>query len=154
MIKIKIHSFVDVITNSSTTIYCQCTDKTILAAKELINFFLKESGSKKTADDLFEFKLVLSERAIENLAGMIDEGDLDDYLKENKYRKGNSTKLAEKILTDIEKGKVYEPDVDYKTNGDGMNEEELLIIPKSDKANVINLANKINDIFEIDAYHD
>lgn len=56
-IRIQLHSFVDVITNSSTVIYCQCNDKAVDSTKEMINEFLKVAGSDKTADDLFTFKL-------------------------------------------------------------------------------------------------
>jgi len=157
MIKIKIHSFVDVITNSSTTIYCQCTDKTIQAAKELINILLEESGSKKTADDLFEFKLVLNEYGIDRFVNEIEDDNLDDYLKENKYEKGDTEdtiKLVEKILLDIEEGKVPKPEYDYMQNENGYNQEDLLITPKGNPKNTINLVEKVKNIFEIDGSYD
>jgi len=52
---IPVHSFIDVITNSSTEIFVNVTNNTIQYAKDLINTILKESGSDKTADDLYEF---------------------------------------------------------------------------------------------------
>jgi hypothetical protein len=55
LLKFKIHSIVDVITNSSTTIYTFQGDS-VEPAKELINEMLKLSGiTDKTADDIFYF---------------------------------------------------------------------------------------------------
>lgn len=57
---IKIHSFVDLITNSSSEIFVRANDKTIETIKQLINGLLKMANSELTADDLFEFKLIIS----------------------------------------------------------------------------------------------
>lgn len=50
---IPIHSFVDLITNSSTETYIQSTDKTVEMVKNLVNAILDASGSPYTCDDLF-----------------------------------------------------------------------------------------------------
>lgn len=53
MIKIKIHSVVDLITNSSTEIFSYYGNS-ILPCKEMINEFIKAFGIKnKTCDDIF-----------------------------------------------------------------------------------------------------
>jgi hypothetical protein len=58
MIKIKnIHSVVDLITNSSTTIYTQAKKGSIETVKEIINIILKTSESGQTADDLYTFDI-------------------------------------------------------------------------------------------------
>jgi len=56
-LRIPLHSFVDLITNSSSEIFVQAHDKTIVAVKEVINNLLKGVGSDKTADDLFTIEL-------------------------------------------------------------------------------------------------
>jgi hypothetical protein len=54
----KIHSIVDVITNSSTVIYTY-QDNSIEPAKELVNEMLKLSGiTDKTADDVFYYTVL------------------------------------------------------------------------------------------------
>lgn len=53
----KFHSFVDLITNSSTEIYIKATDHTIASVKSMIDHLCKMVGSDKRADDLFEFSL-------------------------------------------------------------------------------------------------
>ena len=60
---IPVHSFVDLITNSSTEIYIQATTKTVESVKEIINNLLKVNGSGYTADDLFEISLFNSSLA-------------------------------------------------------------------------------------------
>jgi len=57
-IVLNVHSFNDVITNSSSEIFVNCNNKTIEAVKTLINYFLEKGGSTKKADDLFVFKTV------------------------------------------------------------------------------------------------
>jgi hypothetical protein len=54
---IPFHSFVDVITNSSTQIYVKAGDNTIKALKELVDNILKSGNSQATSDDLFEISL-------------------------------------------------------------------------------------------------
>lgn len=54
-IDINIHSFIDLITNSSSEMFITATGKTEKTVKEIIDNVLKLSGSKLTADDLFEF---------------------------------------------------------------------------------------------------
>jgi len=53
-----IHSFSDVITNSSSEIFVNSNRDTIKTVKKLINYFLEKGGSDKKADDLFVFKIV------------------------------------------------------------------------------------------------
>ena len=54
---IKIHSFIDLISNSSTEIYVAANEHTIQAVKEIINGILKVGNSKFTCDDLFMVEL-------------------------------------------------------------------------------------------------
>lgn len=56
-IVIPIHSFVDLITNSSSEIFVEASTKTITAIKKMLDNVLTAGGSTKTADDLFTFEL-------------------------------------------------------------------------------------------------
>lgn len=57
MITIKLHSVVDIITNSSTTIFTY-QDGSVKVVKELVDEILKVSGiTDKTADDIFYYGL-------------------------------------------------------------------------------------------------
>jgi hypothetical protein len=53
---ITLHSFSDIITNSSTEIFTTCTENSVELIKKFINTILKEAGSDKTADDLFTIR--------------------------------------------------------------------------------------------------
>ena len=55
MVEIKVHSFVDVITNSSTSIYVSCHGKTIEFVKTLIGKLLKVAGVEGEVEDYFSF---------------------------------------------------------------------------------------------------
>lgn len=52
-----VHSFVDLITNSSTEIYIEATEKTVKAVKDLINKLLLSAGSAVKCDDLFTVEI-------------------------------------------------------------------------------------------------
>lgn len=54
---IPIHSFVDLITNSSSETYISADVSTVNTVKAMITHILKGGGSDKTADDLFEVSL-------------------------------------------------------------------------------------------------
>lgn len=57
-ITIRVHSFVDIITNSSSEIFVEANQNTIDNVKSLVNSLLALAGSKSTCDDLFELELV------------------------------------------------------------------------------------------------
>jgi hypothetical protein len=59
---IPVHSFVDLITNSSSEIFSSATDGTVTAAKDLINKVLAAGKSEKTCSDLFKVKLLYHAR--------------------------------------------------------------------------------------------
>ena len=76
-LKINVHSVVDIITNSSTTVYTMADEGTIKAVKEMVNALLAIGESKLTADDLFTFTLY-SEREREYQDEKLHE-NVDEY---------------------------------------------------------------------------
>lgn len=72
----KVHSVVDVITNSSTTIYTQATEATVKSFRNLINAILDIAGSTVRADDLFIFRLVPDMYRL--IDAMEESGEYDD----------------------------------------------------------------------------
>jgi len=56
MVKINIHSIIDLITNSSTEIFVH-SDNCVKPVKELLDEFLRLEGSNKKCDDLFDIFL-------------------------------------------------------------------------------------------------
>lgn len=111
-ITIPIHSFIDVITNSSTEIYICTHNKTIEYAKEIIDSILACAGSELKADNLFDFfieqkcmdcceygdKCKCEERAEENYNGY-SESQL--IIRAKATEPSNPTfQIAADILTD------------------------------------------------------
>ena len=54
---LRVHSFIDVITNSSTEIYVEATSNTVQSVKTLINSLFSLAGSKLICDDVFIISL-------------------------------------------------------------------------------------------------
>ena len=55
---VNIHSIVDLITNSSSEIYTNITEAGIQVVKDIFNEVLRDGGSNKTADDLYNFYII------------------------------------------------------------------------------------------------
>jgi hypothetical protein len=85
-ITLKLHSIIDVITNSSTEIYTYVGKYSIDKAYELLNEILKIAGSDKKAEDLFDVKLVLTEDLIDHFT-CIDEEDWPSELENDEISK-------------------------------------------------------------------
>ena len=101
MIKIKIHSFVDLITNSSTVIYTQATNYTIKCVKEMLEYILNLSPEYRhlKADDVFGFGIFMN---------------VDKYLpNDNEFSREEENKYLDYIdnlIDDILSGKQKKPD--------------------------------------------
>lgn len=66
-IKFKLHSFVDLITNSSSETFIQCTSSTQDAIKEIVNHLLIANNiTNVTCDDIFDIDVSGDEVEITN----------------------------------------------------------------------------------------
>jgi hypothetical protein len=104
---IPIHSFVDLITNSSTEIYIEADKGTIEAVKSLINNLLKVAKSELTADDLFTIKLLTKNDDYEFVENPEKVAESDEGYREAKIsvvandESSEEAKTAAKILSDL-----------------------------------------------------
>lgn len=118
---LKLHSFVGIITNSSTVIYTVATEDTIKAAIKLLEVL---GGNK----DEFDFQLYPGESLIECIMDEADEYldddmiQLMDAISERKDR----TKYIGNLI--VEK-KIEHPETDYND----MNHEWELIVTRNGK---------------------
>ena len=99
--KVKVHSVIDLITNSSTEIFVDYSGS-IDHIKELVNYILQLHGHMQlTCDDVFEMKIV-SQYEDEDYEGNLDEDptELVFTVKDPKYEKLG--KLIEKVLYSAE----------------------------------------------------
>ena len=75
----RLHSFVDVITNSSTTIYV-FQERALEAVKDVINEMLRVFGEEKGASDLFYFGCFNSLESYQEYYEFYEDSDgIDDY---------------------------------------------------------------------------
>ena len=136
MIKFKVHSVIDVITNSSTEIY-SWYDGSVSACKEMINEFIKTFGIEdKTADDIFYIDVFL------------DSYDYTDFMDKD-------TKEIEQMIKDVLCGKIKKPqgfidaEKSYNKNGN-----YFYIEPKSeDYKSLVDAIKKLLNSPTYDAYY-
>jgi len=149
--KLFIHSFSDVITNSSETIYVSATEKSIDLVKELINYFLQKGGSDKIANDLFTFELELDEAYVERILEDMDDDQLSNLVDDdskNLPRKELQEKQYEAVRKLVKEGTINPDNYD---NDYSFREDHLLIIPKDNSKEVLDMTSKVAKIFDIEA---
>lgn len=108
-IKIHVHSFIDIITNSSTEIYVQASEHTISNIKSLVNSILSIGGSTLKCDDLFIMKLVSD--SDDDYDDDDEDDDEDDEYDDEYYSnvsvsvnpiiEGENVKIASGILSNL-----------------------------------------------------
>lgn len=96
---LKIHSVVDIITNSSSEIFVEATDKTIENVKTLVDSLFALSGSTLKCDDVFLLELVDRNDGEENDWNEYPEIELKITHKNGV--KGDSAEVASKILSSL-----------------------------------------------------
>lgn len=109
-VKIAIHSLIDLITNSSTEIFVDCTNS-VQPAKDLLQELLELNGSDKKVDEVFDVTL---EEDYNNLSDYIEyyleEDEAYDTIIENyKINEGEYSdreKEIDKLIKDYQAGKV------------------------------------------------
>lgn len=99
MVKIKLHSLIDLITNSSTEIFVN-SENSLEACKNLVNEFLKTVDSTLTCDDMFKLSIEMEECTVV------------DYREYIQYEYEDDEDLGEKLqmFDQYVKGKIEEPD--------------------------------------------
>ena len=112
-IYIPIHSFSDLITNSSSETYVSVTNATVDAFKKIIDASIMLGGGTKKADDLFTFEFCYDYYAgwIKNIQELIDLGidasELDGYNKTIKITDAELELIKNKLI------KKYPPKNSY-----------------------------------------
>ncbi len=138
---IPIHSFVDVITNSSSEIFVSADDSTAKAVKELINHLLKGVGSPKTSDDLFDVVVGI---------------EVENPKPYNERAKGEGWNIMVPLDTDAGKEQL-EDNERIQSYGDGYgNDLGVIVTPKPGTDENIALAAKtlsnLTGLFSMTAY--
>lgn len=157
MIRLKIHSVVDVITNSSTTIYSYY-DGCVNPAKEMVNEFLKTMDSPLSFDDMFFIELFASDIYIYYEGGehyiWENDGDDDPFKGIDDHRK-----FLETLMDDIIEGKVVKPqwmvDCECYENDMGYTPDTVICIKEKDPKykNLGKLIKKFVESVDADGYY-
>ena len=64
---LKVHSFVDLITNSSSELFICPTDKTVEAVYDIVDEILKNTGSSAKAKDVVSVRLYVEEHSYDSV---------------------------------------------------------------------------------------
>jgi len=131
MVKIPIHSVIDLITNSSTEIFINCKDS-IEPTKELLNEFLKLIGSDKTCDEVFEISTEYDDDNIENFLEYWCEYDDEELYKELGFgmiKYDERLKVIKDFIKGIKEGRKEKP----KWFDDGWHVQVHLVIKAKDE---------------------
>jgi hypothetical protein len=130
-----IHSFVNLITNSSSEIFVCADESTVEAVKAVIDNLLKGAGSDKTADELFTFTLTV-------------EIDNPETYEERKISGKGYT-----LTVDVNSAEGKQAIEDY--SGDNPQESGILVTPKDGTNENLVLAAKtlsnLTGLFQIEA---
>jgi len=91
MIKIPMHSIIDLITNSSTEIFVH-SEASLKPCKELINEFLFQMGSMQTCDDIFDISIEVDKNSAEQYKEYyLEDADSEEDVKRfDDYVNGNA----------------------------------------------------------------
>jgi hypothetical protein len=169
-LKVKIHSLIDVITNSSTEMYLVMGNDAIDGMYEIINEVLKIGGSDKRAEDLFTITINrdwcrVGERFLDSFYDYGEttkeaDNDLEKAIIEKHkiayYGKGHQErnwKAGEKVimedvvpyLKESGKWKEYSSFDECDTPG----ETWLEVIPKDQNVSTMDIWSRITSLFEI-----
>lgn len=155
-ISLKIHSVIDLITNSSTEIYTN--SGSIESIKEFINELLAEAGSLKTADDLYTFKIKASPGNLDSALDSFYDEDPDKLLallKSNQELVDAITKegyigydLGQEVLKIIPEEEIME----YHYNDDDYGSETVCMITSKKSGDRSNFTDKILGLLNQTAY--
>jgi len=140
---IPIHSFVDIITNSSTVIYVSTYQKTEKMIKEFVNALLKSFGSDKKFDDFFEYKEVNRYPHMDYAVGQIK----DDLREKNPDTEDEE---LEKVAEAMFYKKLESDDHDDEYGYDSI--REIILTPKNSSAEAIKLCETIERIFSLEEH--
>jgi hypothetical protein len=139
-LKLKTHSVVDVITNSSTCIYTQARKGSIDTVKDIVNTLLKLGESDLTADDLFTFEITADELDEQRRELLDDNGILEEYVgREISWRDNDFKEKMGELFSKIVAGEYPKPDFwEYGYGSEDYGHEcdtEILVTAKVDNEN-------------------
>ena len=135
-----IHSTSDAITNSSTTIYIWTSKDAIKNTKLLFDQILKAVGSDKSAEDLFNFNVLMPEMDYEDF----EERYLEEYPDQTEE---DAKEAHTKAVADDNAKPEWWAERSY---GDYPAEDRVMVTTKDDSMS-LDMKSYFESIFEMDA---
>lgn len=166
---IPVHSFVDLITNSSSEVYVEATDATIKGIKKLVNHLLQLTAPSPTAhvmltaDDLFDIDVVYTcydancREKLMTLAEITAQREVNEKAQEAIDLRLDTEALIEAQRKALkEERKTY--DWEFKDDSEGYPQSQVRVIVK-DKSNkdavaAAKILSDLSGLFSIDAGYD
>lgn len=150
-IRIRVHSFCDIITNSSTTIFVTTHGKSIQMLKEFIDYLLKNAGSTMKAEDVFNFRIDPDEDWLEDEFEGLKEVDpeLTKKIAMAQASKKGVWDQVRKLKTNYVLEKILNNEIEVPNTGE-LREDTLMIIPKNNTKDAKSVTEVIRQIFEIE----
>lgn len=108
MFKIKIHSVIDVITNSSTEIY-SWYDGSIGACKEMLQEMLKVFGVDKNVNDIFSITINCDVYYYIDYIDNMSESDYEELFPNMPTDHAEKRKFITNILAHVNSGEIHKP---------------------------------------------
>jgi hypothetical protein len=137
---IPVHSFVDLITNSSSEVYVMASKGTIQSIKDIVNHLLAAGHSTLNADDLFEFDLCTRVSTFDSTPPKGYEG----YSKE----------ITEKEFAALKAQGEFADDAAFEKEYDGDSYQEMSVrVTAKDPSNekIAALLSNLEGLFQLEA---
>lgn len=141
--RINIHSISSAITNSSTTVYVYAKQEGVQFIKDIINQVLKDGGSDKTFDDMYEIKIEFDDDLYESFLDEVPP-EYEEEVENLNWKE--SVEWAKKYLKE-------HPEETPEETWSGYPYPTHYELVAKDEGNV-DLLNKINKIFDYEGFTD
>lgn len=136
MVEIKLHSVIDLITNSSTEIFVK-SENSLEPCKELINELLKVWEPGKTWEDIFDIRIKINADTASDLLDSLEDGDEDNEQFEEIFGNVKSEKDRLRLFTeyvdDVYNERIPQPEWWDDIDAEHHLETVLAVIPKDPK---------------------
>lgn len=156
--KINIHSFVDVITNSSTTIFVTMNGGAIKGMHSVIDEILKVAKSDKKSEDLFDISIDrdwddIIESWFEDYANEPeDPKEKEMYDQRNALEYKEFSAYAEKVVIPyLKENNIWQK---YTEDWNGFEKDSWLVVKSKTGDDTKEIWGMINRLFSADGYRD
>ena len=147
---VPVHSFVDLITNSSSEIFVSANKGTVTAVKKLVNNLIIAGGGTKTCDELFDIDVAYVCETGSGEEVLLTKSEISAKRKELAANAKKNANPADQYIDDDDCGWYFGDEGDYvKSN------IRIVLKDKSNKesAAAAKILGSLTDLFGIDSVY-